>query len=138
MLTPSSTRQETAADVTTSEGTRREVRREAEFSGVMEVPHNGRYAFLLDVGQKMARRCHGNRRQSGHDFSNFWLPPTASWFGDLSAGRHTVRIIGQQDDLPVLFWRPSEDRTVLRSPVADAIDYVVFAGPTSDDVIARL
>ena len=70
------------------------------------------------------------------DFSNFWLPPTTSWFSDLSAGRHTVRIIGQQDDQPVLFWRPSEDRTVLRSPVADAIDYVVFAGPTSDDVIA--
>ena len=137
VLTRSSTGKETAADVTTSEGTRREVRREGEFSGEMEVPHNGRYAFLLDVGQKMARRYHVEiDGKVVIDFSNFWLPPTTSWFGDLSAGRHTVRIIGQQDDLPVLFWRPSEDRTVLRSPVADAIDYVVFAGPTSDDVIA--
>ena len=69
------------------------------------------------------------------DYSNFWLPPTTSWFSEVSAGQHSVRVIGAHDDQPVLFWRPSEDRTVLRSPVADAIDYVVFAGPTPDDVI---
>ncbi len=137
VLTRSSTGKETAADVTTSEGTRKEVQREGEFSGVMEVPRSGRFAFMLDVGQKMARRYHVEiDGKVVIDFSNFWLPPTTSWLGDLSAGRHTVRIIGQQDDQPVLFWRPSEDRTVLRSPVADAIDYVVFAGPTPDDVIA--
>ena len=137
VLTRSSTGKETAADVTTSEGTRREVRREGEFSGEMEVPRGGRYAFMLDVGQKMARRYHVEiDGKVAVDFSNFWLPPTTSWFSDLSAGHHTVRVIGQQDDQPVLFWRPTEDRTVLRSPVADAIDYVVFAGPTPDDVIA--
>jgi alpha-D-xyloside xylohydrolase len=136
VLTRSATGKETAADVTTSEGTRREVRREAEFTGTMEIPGSGQYAFLLDVGQKMARRYHVEiDGKVVIDFSNFWLPPTTSWFSGLSAGRHTVRIIGQQDDQPVLFWRPSEDRTVLRSPVADAIDYVVFAGPTPDDVI---
>ena len=37
VLTRSSSGKETAADVTTSEGTRREVRREGEFSGAMEV-----------------------------------------------------------------------------------------------------
>jgi hypothetical protein len=58
VLTRSSTGKETAADVTTSEGRRREVRREGEFSGAMDLPHNGRYASLLDVGQKMARRYH--------------------------------------------------------------------------------
>jgi alpha-D-xyloside xylohydrolase len=137
VLTRSSTGKETAADVTTSEGTRREVRREGEFSGEMEVPRGGRYALMLDVGQKMARRYHVEiDGKVAVDFSNFWLPPTTSWFSDLSAGHHAVRVIGQQDDQPVLFWRSSEDRTVLRSPVADAIDYVVFAGPTPDDVIA--
>ena len=45
-------------------------------------------------------------------------------------------MIGAQDDHPVLFWRPADDRTVLRSPVADAVDYVVFAGPTPDEVIS--
>jgi alpha-D-xyloside xylohydrolase len=137
LLTPSSTGKETTADVTTSEGTRREVQREAEFTGAMEVPSSGRYAFMLDVGQKMARRYHVEiDGKVVIDFSNFWLPPTTSWFNDITAGRHTIRIIGQHDDRPVLFWRPSEDRTVLRSPVADAIDYVVFAGPTPEDVIA--
>jgi alpha-D-xyloside xylohydrolase len=137
LMTPSSTGKETTADVTTSEGTRREVRREGAFTGSMEIPRSGRYAFMLDVGQKMARRYHVEIDSKVIvDFSNFWLPPTTSWLGEVSAGHHTIRIVGQQDDQPVLFWRPSEDRTVLRSPVADAIDYVVFAGPTPDEAIA--
>ncbi len=137
VLTPSSTGKETTADVTTSEGTKREVRRQGNFAGTMEIPRSGRYAFMLDVGQKMARRWHVEiDGKVVIDFSNFWLPPTTSWFSDVSAGHHTIRVIGEQDDQPVLFWRPIEDRTVLRSPVADAIDYVVFAGPTPDDVIA--
>ena len=85
----------------------------------------------------MARRYHVEiDGKTVIDFSNFWLPPTTSWFGDLASGHHTIRVTGAQDDQPVLFWRPSEDRTVLRSPVAEAIDYVVFAGPAIEDVIA--
>ena len=137
VLTPSSTGKETTADVTTSEGTRREVSRQGNFAGSMEIPRSGRYALMLDVGQKMARRYHVEiDGKVVIDFANFWLPPTTSWFSYLSAGHHIIRIIGEQDDQPTLFWRPSEDRTVLRSPVADAIDYVVFAGPTPEDVIA--
>ncbi len=136
-LARTSTGTETAADVTTAEGTRRQVRREAEFEGSLEVPQSGRYAFMLDVGQKMARRYHVEiDGKTVIDFSNFWLPPTTSWFGDLAAGHHTIHVTGTQDDQPLLFWRPSEDRTVLRSPVADAIDYIVFAGPALEDVIA--
>ena len=137
LMTPSSTGKETTADVTTSEGTRREVRREGEFTGSIDIPRNGRYAFMLDVGQKMARRYHVEiDGKVVIDYSNFWLPPTTSWFSEVSAGQHSIRVIGAHDDQPVLFWRPSEDRTVLRSPVADAIDYVVFAGPTPDEAIA--
>ena len=58
VLARSSTGNETSADVTTSDGTRREVRREGEFSGEMEIPRSGRYALMFDVGQKMARRYH--------------------------------------------------------------------------------
>jgi len=136
-LTRSSTGQETAADVTTAEGTREEVRREADFVGSFEIPRGGRYAFMLDVGQKMARRYYVEiDGKTVIDFSNFWLPPTTSWFGDLASGHHTIRVKGMQDDQPMLFWRPTEDRTVFRSPVADAIDYTVFAGPALEDVIA--
>ncbi len=128
---------ETTAEVTTAEGTKREVRRESDFTGTLEVPRYGRYAFMLDVGQKMARRYHVEiDGKTVIDFANFWLPPTTSWFGELAAGRHSLRVTGAHDDKPSLFWRASADRTVLRSPVADGLDYVVFAGPTPDDVIA--
>ncbi len=136
-LVRSSTGKETSMDVTTSEGARKVVRREGDFAGDLEVDHAGRYALMLDTGQKMARKYFVEiDGKAVVDFSNYWLPPTTSWFSDLSAGHHKIRVIGEQDDKPILFWRPSEDRTVLRSPVADAVDYVVFAGPTSDDVIA--
>ena len=137
LLTRTSTGSETTASVTTAEGARREIRREGEFAGSLEIPRDGRYAFMLDVGQKMARRYHVEiDGKVVIDFANFWLPPTTSWFGDLSSGRHSIRVIGAQDDHPVLFWRGADDRTVLRSPVADAVDYVVFAGPTPDEVIS--
>jgi alpha-D-xyloside xylohydrolase len=136
-LARTSTGNETTANVTTAEGTKREVRREADFSGSLEAPRNGRYAFMLDVGQKMARRYHVEiDGKVVLDFSNFWLPPTTSWFGELTAGHHTIHVTGAQDDQPILLWRPADNRTVLRSPVADAVDYVVFAGPTPDQVIA--
>jgi alpha-D-xyloside xylohydrolase len=137
LLTRTSTGGETAASVTTAEGAKREIRREGEFAGSLEIPRDGRYAFMLDVGQKMARRYHVEiDGKVVIDFANFWLPPTTSWFGALTSGRHSIRVIAAQNDQPVLFWRPTDDRTVLRSPVAEAVDYVVFAGPTPDDVIA--
>jgi alpha-D-xyloside xylohydrolase len=137
LLTRTSNGNETTASVTTAEGARREIRREGEFAGSLEIPRDGRYAFMLDEGQKMARRYHVEiDGKVVIDFANFWLPPTTSWFGDLSSGRHSIRVIGAQDDQPVVFWRPTGDRTVLRSPVAEAVDYIVFAGPTADHVIA--
>ncbi len=136
-LTRSGKGKETTVDVTTSSGTRKVTRREGEFAGELNIPHNGRYAMMLDVGQKMAKRYHVEvDGKAAVDFANYWLPPTTSWIMDLSAGQHKIRVLGEESDQPVLFWRPSENRTVLRSPVADAVDYVVFAGPTPDDVIA--
>jgi alpha-D-xyloside xylohydrolase len=136
-LTRASTGQESTVDVTTSTGTSRQVRREGEFTGSLDVQSAGKYAFMLDIGQKMAQRYHIEiDGKTIIDFANRWLPPTTSWFGELTAGHHTVRVIGEQDDKPVLFWRASANQTVLRSPVAQAVDYLVFAGPTPDEVIA--
>ena len=92
LLTRTSTGNETTASVTTAEGAKREIRREGEFAGSLEIPRDGRYAFMLDVGQKMARRYHVEiDGKVVIDFANFWLPPTTSWFGDLSSGRHSIR-----------------------------------------------
>jgi alpha-D-xyloside xylohydrolase len=110
---------------------------EAHFVGEFDVPTGSRYACMLDVGQSMARRYHVEiDGQVVVDFANFWLPPTTSWLMDLPSGHHTVRVVGVDGDKPVLLLRPSEDKTVFRSPVAQAIDYVVFAGPKADDAIA--
>ena len=127
----------TTVEVTTTEGTKKETRREVEFTGKFTVEKTGRYAFLLDVGQRMAHRHYVEiDGQKSVDFSNFWLPPTTSWHMELAAGKHTVKVSGEKKDQPSLFVRASMDATVLRSPVAEAVDYVVFAGPKADDIIA--
>ena len=120
---------ETAVDVTTTEGSRREVRRDGVFTGRFTVERAGRHAFFLDVGQAMARRW--QVEIDGREvvkFENLWLPPTTSWFLDLPAGEHTVRVVGVKEDRPALRFRPARAATVFRSPVANSIDYVVIAG----------
>ncbi len=93
---------------------------------------------MLDVGQKMARRYYVEiDGKTEVDFANYWLPPTTSWLSTLSAGKHSVRVIGDAQDRPVLFLRPANNLTTLRSANAKFIDYVVFDGPKSDDVIRR-
>ncbi len=125
----------TAVDVTTTEGTRREVRQEHVFTGRFTTG-GGRHAFFLDVGQKMARRWQVEiDGRPVVDFANLWLPPTTSWFADLAAGEHTVRVAGVKGDRPVLTFRAARAVTEFRSPVADALDYVFIAG-RGDEITA--
>ena len=122
---------------TTIEGTRTIRRTAAVFVGEFEVTTAGRYAMMFDVGQAMARRHHVEIDGAiVADFANTWLPPTTSWSLDLKPGKHHVRVEGGMNDKPSISWRPSAPETVLRSPVSDGIDYVVFAGSTSDDIIS--
>lgn len=129
-LTPGeSAAKENAVDVTTTEGTRRERRREGVFVGRFAVPAQGRQAFFLDVGQKMARQWKVQiDGRTVVDFANVWLPPATSWFCELGAGEHEVRVFGVQGDRPQLSFRPARPVTEFRSPVAEAVDYVFFAG----------
>jgi alpha-D-xyloside xylohydrolase len=123
--------------VTSTEGTRTITRTAGVFEGELVIPAAARYAMMLDVGQPMAQRYHveidGN---TVVDFANRWLPPTTSWFENLAAGKHHVRIEGEINDQPSIYWRASANETALRSPVSDGIDYVVFAGPSIDEIIA--
>ena len=126
------------AEVTTSSGTQTEKTQEAVFTGEFEIEQGGPYALMLDVGQKMAKRYHVEIDGKPEvDFANYWLPPTTSWLSTLSTGRHTLRIIGETTDKPVVFLRPANNLTTLRSANAKYLDFVVFAGPKSDDVIRR-
>lgn len=124
------------ATVTTSSGGADVERRMAIFEGEIEVITGGRQAMLLDIGKKMGTRYRveiDDHILADHD--NFWLPPTTSFFADLAPGRHTVRVEANDTDEPILHYGPVTDRTVWRSPVTDAIDYLVIAGPNATEVM---
>ena len=125
-------------NVTTTEGGRNEERVRGAFTAQLTVPADGRYAFLLDVGQSMARRHNlvidGN---TVFDARNVWLPPTSSAIVDLKAGTHTVTAQLEANDVPVLYWRRVDGTNTLRSPDAHDVDFTVFIG-SADEIIASL
>ena len=123
-------------NVTTTEGNRRETRRNNVFEATIDIAKTGEYALLLDVGQKMARRHNlVIDGQTVIDAQNLWLPPTASTIVNLKKGRHTVTAELTGGDKPVLYYNNVKDETVFRSPVATAVDYTVFVG-SADEIIA--
>ena len=116
-------------NATGTAGNRRETRFFRSFFGEIELPADGEYALLLDVGQAMARKQYlAVDGRPVIDFSNLWLPPTAAVITTLSAGKHTLEVEGTFGDAPTVSWRAVDDRTILRSHAAQGLDYVVFAG----------
>ena len=123
--------------VSTSAGGAEVTRRLATFEGEIAVETAGRHAFLLDIGRKMGSRYRVDiDGETRVDFTNLWLPPTMSFFAELAPGTHRVTVEANDTDAPSLYYGPVADTTVWRSPVADAIDYVVIAGPAMDDIMA--
>ena len=123
-------------DVTSTTGNKKEVRERHIFEAELNIEEAGNYALLLDVGQKMARRH--NLCIDGVpviEIQNVWLPPTASKIVLLDKGRHTLTAELTKDDQPTVYYNKVKDETVLRSPVATAVDYTVFIG-TPDEIIA--
>ena len=123
-------------DVTSTEGGKKEVRERHIFEATVDIPEEGDYALLLDVGSKMARRhnlCIDG--QPVIEMQNIWLPPTASKKVRLTKGRHQLSAELTGNDHPVLYYQKVKDETVFRSPVATAVDYTVFVG-SPDEIIA--
>ena len=123
-------------DATSTTGNKKEVRERHIFEATLNIAETGNYALLLDVGQKMARRH--NLCIDGVpviEIQNVWLPPTASKIVFLDEGRHTLTAELTKDDQPTVYYNKVKDETVLRSPVATAVDYTVFVG-TPDEIIA--
>ena len=122
--------------VTSTEGTKQEVRQRHIFEGSLDIAESGDYALLLDVGQKMARRH--NLDIDGRtviEMQNLWLPPTASAIVHLERGHHRLSAELSGGDQPVLYYNKVKDETVFSSPVASAVDYTVFIG-SADEIIA--
>ena len=122
-------------NATGTAGNRRERRFSRSFAGTIDIPEDGTYSLLLDVGQKMSRRHFlAIDGEPVVNVSNTWLPPTTSILVNLTPGTHTIDVEGVRTDNPVLYWKKVDDATTFRSPVAAALDYTVFAGK-ADDVI---
>ena len=129
-------RKKEEVDATSTTGNKKEVRERHIFEATLNIAKAGNYALLLDVGQKMARRH--NLCIDGVpviEIQNVWLPPTASKIVFLDEGRHTLTAELTKDDQPTVYYNKVKDETVLRSPVATAVDYTVFVG-TPDEIIA--
>ncbi len=132
----SSSSSKEVVNVTSTEGSKQEVRERNIYEATLTVAEEGDYALLLDVGQQMARRH--NLTVDGQtviEMQNLWLPPTASALCHLSAGTHAIAAELTRNDKPVVYYKKVTDETTFRSPVADCVDYTVFVG-SADEVIS--
>lgn len=136
-LTPVLDKSETlTVNATSTSGNKREVRQINAFTASVEIPEDGYYSFLLDVGQRMARKHYLSiDGKNVIDINNIWLPPTTSVIVEMQKGKHEIEVQGEKRDQPVVYWRKVTNETTFRSPVAQALDYTVFAG-TGDEVIS--
>ena len=105
------------------------------FEGEFSVDKAGKYSVHLDVGSS-ARGGHTITidGQQVYQDSNNWIP-TVSAFVELAPGKHTVQAQGSTDDKVDFYWREVDNTTTFCSPVAQDLDYAVFAG-TPDEVVA--
>ncbi|MCQ2144652.1 MAG: DUF4968 domain-containing protein [Bacteroidales bacterium] len=106
------------------------------YEGEFSVDEDGRYALLLCVGKEGVRSGHSIEVDGVKIFSddNSWVPTVAT-YADLSAGTHKLVATGSNDDTVELQLRKVDNTTTFSSPVAQNLDYTVFAG-SADEVIA--
>jgi alpha-D-xyloside xylohydrolase len=124
------------AEVTTTSGTQKVSQNQSLYQGKFNVATDGEYSIFLDLGDMGNRQYVVIDGKPCMDQSNMWLPPTAGALVHLKAGEHQVQVLCKSNNTPKLSWRLSDNSTTFRSPVAKALDYVVFYGPSADDVIA--
>ncbi|ADQ79764.1 glycoside hydrolase family 31 [Paludibacter propionicigenes WB4] len=124
------------AEVTTTSGTQKVSQNQSLYQGKFNVPADGEYSIFLDLGDMGNRHFVVIDGKPCMDQSNMWLPPTAGALVNLKAGEHQVQVLCKSNNTPKLSWRQSDNSATFRSPVAKALDYIVFYGPSADDVIA--
>ena len=124
------------AEVTTTSGTQKVSQNQSLYQGKFNVLKDGEYSIFLDLGDMGNRHFVAIDGKACIDQSNMWLPPTAGTLVNLKAGEHQVQILCKSNNTPKLSWKLSDNITTFRSPNAKALDYVVFYGPSADNVIA--
>lgn len=126
---------ENMVEVTTTAGTQKVSQNQSLYTGSFSVPTDGEYSIFLDLGAMGNRHYVVIDGKPCIDQSNMWLPPTAGALLSLTAGEHEVQLVCKADNQPKLSWKLKENSTTFRSPHAQMLDYVVFAG-SADEVIA--
>ena len=132
----STTGNDQTAEVTTTSGTKKVSQNQSLYLGKFNVSVDGEYSIFLDLGSMGNRHFVVVDGKPVIDQTNMWLPPTSGTLVYLKAGEHQVQVLCKSDNTPALSWRLSSNTTTFRSPVAKALDYVVFYGPSADNVIA--
>jgi alpha-D-xyloside xylohydrolase len=123
-------------EVTTTSGTQRVSRQQALYTGKLNIAKDGDYTMMLDLGNMESRHLLVIDGTPVINQSNQWLPPAASKIVTLKAGEHTIQVLCKATNTPRLSWKPVANETVFRSVNAKSLDYVVFYGKNTDDVIA--
>jgi len=123
-------------EVTTTSGTQKISQRQSLYTGKITVTEEGTYSIFLDLGDMDNRQYVVIDGNPCIDISNFWLPPTVSARVDLKTGEHQVQLVCKSSNTPKLSWKLTTGETSFRSPNAKLLDYVVFYGPSTDNVIA--
>ena len=124
------------AEVTTTSGTQKVSQNQSLYQGKFNVPADGDYSIFLDLGDMGNRHFVVIDGKPCMDQSNMWLPPTSGTLVQLKAGEHDVQVLCKSNNTPKLSWKQAGNFTTFRSPIAKALDYVVFYGPSADNVIA--
>jgi alpha-D-xyloside xylohydrolase len=124
------------AEVTTTAGTQKVSQNQSLYLGKFTVPADGEYSVFLDLGSMGNRHLVVIDGKPCVDQSNMWLPPTVGALVNLKAGEHQVQVLCKSDNTPKLSWKLKDNTTTFRSPNAKSLDYVVFYGPSADEVIA--
>lgn len=126
----------TAAEVTTTSGSQRISQQQAIHEGQFSVENDGEYILMLDLGNMDNRHLLTVDGQAVIDQSNLWLPPAVSTKIKLKSGNHSVQVVCKSGNTPLLSWKAAADETTFRSPEARMLDYVVFLGDNTDEIIA--
>ncbi|MGN6417807.1 MAG: TIM-barrel domain-containing protein [Pseudobacter sp.] len=124
------------AEVTTTSGSQRINQQQVLHEGQFNVEKEGEYILMLDLGNMDNRHLLTIDGQAVIDQSNLWLPPAVSTTIRLKEGVHSVQVVCKSDNTPALSWKAVADETTFRSPEAGMLDYIVFHGNDTDEIIA--
>jgi alpha-D-xyloside xylohydrolase len=123
------------AEVTTTSGTQKVPQHQSLYKGQFNIPADAIYSIFLDLGDMDNRQYVVIDGKPIIDFSNFWLPPTVSELVELKAGGHEIQVVCKSTNTPNVSWKLANALTTFRSREAKLLDYVVFYGPSADNVI---